>query len=439
MTASAAAQLGVGVGGISLSPGRSANISDAKSPTILDAHALARRLSEFDFGFKRGYMRALMQFADDDDDNNNKSQNAMQTASHQDIDSPSHSVALTGGDDGWKRHGPFQEPKVTSTTTTVGGPVESSGKSGVGMAESTFSFRITQVPYTWQPGESFDLPDNQDATTPAPAARQSQPPPPLPTIHLDSKVLDEVFQEFSLIGSDDLSLQVPGSQPSQDSKTMSTVTVSTTAETRRQERHNATVTMSSFGSMDDFGSASSIGRGYRYPSISTGRPSTSTTQSSSSASGTSSGEGRRHMTNSSPRRPGSIFSRLRPRLGSVSTGDDFIERRSLTPHELLAPIPRQDMPLPPLPMGEMLDGELVDGLCPAHLEPTRREPAKPVFGVDLNDSIRLAPMRIKISHRGNSTSSRTFPLSVYKCCEFIRKSGKQPVRFKDRMCIKLTL
>jgi len=50
--------------------------------------------------------------------------------------------------------------------------------------------------------------------------------------------------------------------------------------------------------------------------------------------------------------------------------------------------------------------------------------APTVFGVDLKESVRLAPMKIRILHKGRSTSYRTYPICVYKCCEFIRANGK---------------
>jgi hypothetical protein len=41
-------------------------------------------------------------------------------------------------------------------------------------------------------------------------------------------------------------------------------------------------------------------------------------------------------------------------------------------------------------------------------------------------------MKIRISHKGRSTSYRTFPLSVYKCCEFIRRAGMLSFCFSSR-------
>lgn len=203
-------------------------------------------------------------------------------------------------------------------------------------------------------------------------------------------------------------------------------TMSLTLATVKEETTGSGITVSNFDSLEAIDTASS-GR-LRYPSISVGRPSTSTIRTSSSMSTSSSAEAKRHMESSSPRRPASIFSRLRGLGGGASSDEsrDFYEKRSLTPHELLAPLSRQDpseRPLPPLPVDEH-GLFIVDSRPASILASMPQEPGKPVFGVDLNESIRLAPMRIRISHRGSSTSHRSFPLSVYKCCEFIKRSGK---------------
>ncbi len=135
-------------------------------------------------------------------------------------------------------------------------------------------------------------------------------------------------------------------------------------------------------------------------------------------------------------RKSSIFSRIR---GGRPGEDEFLEKRSLTP-----------MQLSPSRQGNYGDEPLSPAVTPTSpfFTPVRSEattttntstskffhrmtwlgdsqPKKPeaVFGVDLKESIRVAPMKIRISHKGRSTSYRTYPLSVYKCCEFIRRAG----------------
>jgi hypothetical protein len=110
-----------------------------------------------------------------------------------------------------------------------------------------------------------------------------------------------------------------------------------------------------------------------------------------------------------PRRSTDLFKRLR---GRTDMAVEFIERRSLTPHGLLAPGSQHHVP-------DATEDEKVSITSTRSLQGG----GPPVFGIDLNESIRLAPMKMRISHRGSSTSYRTFPLSIYKCSEFIRHSG----------------
>ena len=168
------------------------------------------------------------------------------------------------------------------------------------------------------------------------------------------------------------------------------------------------------------------------PQAIAGRPSTSTTPSSSSLSAFSNTCGTRRKSlsrkrSSSPRRSGeSLFRLFRP----TSTKDDavtFLERRTLTPHERLAPIPLQQHTahpsVPPVPtIADSYRWESVPLPVPPSYEQAT-DPGKPVFGIPLDESVALAPMRIRVSHKGSSVSYRSVPLSVYKCCEFIRQTG----------------
>ncbi|KXX76623.1 GTPase-activating protein SAC7 [Madurella mycetomatis] len=128
------------------------------------------------------------------------------------------------------------------------------------------------------------------------------------------------------------------------------------------------------------------------------------------------------------RKSASLFSLIRS--GSrPPVEEECLERRCLTPLELTTPprVPGQPDEPSPSPSSSTTLREAHTGSKFFQRMPWLgdAEPKKPqaVFGVDLKDSIRVAPMKIRISHKGRSTSYRTFPLSVYKCCEFIRRAG----------------
>jgi hypothetical protein len=163
-------------------------------------------------------------------------------------------------------------------------------------------------------------------------------------------------------------------------------------------------------------------------------------RSVSSLGSGSSGESRPTHPIAASRRASNLFSRIR---NGGRTEEQCLEKRSLTPIHLDTPSRRQGGP----------DNELLtpDGVSPtspnnsSRAEPTSTtsrffnrmpwlgdsQPKKPeaVFGVDLKESIRVAPMKIRISHKGRSTSYRTFPLAVYKSCDFIRRAGMSAETF----------
>lgn len=157
-------------------------------------------------------------------------------------------------------------------------------------------------------------------------------------------------------------------------------------------------------------------------------------RSVSSLGSGSSGEWRPSNTGAGARKS-SIFSRIR---GGRPGEDEFFEKRSLTPVQLSPS--RQgnygDEPLSPAATPTSPFFPIRPEVTPAAATSTSKffhrmtwlgdsQPKKPdsVFGVDLKESIRVAPMKIRISHKGRSTSYRTYPLSVYKCCEFIRRQS----------------
>ncbi|KAK4180634.1 hypothetical protein QBC36DRAFT_19583 [Triangularia setosa] len=157
---------------------------------------------------------------------------------------------------------------------------------------------------------------------------------------------------------------------------------------------------------------------------------------SSSAGSTGSSEWRPSNKSISSRKSVTLFSRMRGRHSVVQ--EEPLEKRSLTPYELSAPPPRQDddnyADMPPPPTGSSLSttrsrteissttNSRFFGRMP-WLTDSQPEKQGTVFGVDLNSSIKLAPMKIRVSHRGRGSSYRTYPLGVYKCCEFIRREG----------------
>jgi hypothetical protein len=154
-------------------------------------------------------------------------------------------------------------------------------------------------------------------------------------------------------------------------------------------------------------------------------------RSVSSAGSGSSGEWR--PSQSSARRSVNFLSRMR-NGGRVE--EECLEKRSLTPAQLSAPIHAQgasddELPTPggASPTSPSAQPNRVDASTAARffkrmpwISDSSKTP-EAVFGVELKESIRVAPMKIRISHKGRSTSYRTFPLAVHKCCEFIRRAG----------------
>ncbi|KAK4121482.1 hypothetical protein N657DRAFT_673305 [Parathielavia appendiculata] len=135
---------------------------------------------------------------------------------------------------------------------------------------------------------------------------------------------------------------------------------------------------------------------------------------------------------STARRSANFLSRRR----NGGRGDDeCLERRSLTPAQLASPTWRQGASDDELPIPETASPSSPSHSTKAVTSTTTRffhrmpwfgdSQSRPeaVFGVDLKESLRVAPMKIRISHKGRSTSYRTFPLAVHKCCEFIRRAG----------------
>jgi hypothetical protein len=198
-----------------------------------------------------------------------------------------------------------------------------------------------------------------------------------------------------------------------------------------------TPTEVSFDTGDGESSSTQVDK-HAFLSVDNSRPSQSV---SSLGSGSMSSSEWRPSQANGPRKSISLFSRRRGPLE-----EECLERRSLTPAQLNTPGPTHPgslfTPGPASPTSPTLPSA-----SPSRAETSMASrffqhmpwmhdsrPGKPeaVFGVDLKESIRVAPMKIRISHKGRSTSYRTFPLSVYKCCEFIRRAGMLSFCFSSR-------
>jgi len=387
----ATAQQGLGVGGMAWRGSR-AVVGSCQPSLLTPAGSRGDASTEGpDPSFRRSYMRALMEFAENTHDGG-------MLPLVDDIDADS------------LRSGVDEEDQQVHDFLDSPGSEKAVNKPG-------FASRISRVPFTWEPGEAAE-----SKREPRRDRQDGDINPDLTPHDIDTASLVDVFQPFSFSSIDNLELvQLPGiDSAAEEKRKLSSVSVGLGTV---QEDHavisfpgdlEVGIAVTDFDACTDSASVSSTHH-QQNPSVSTtGRPSTSTTQSSGSMSVASIPEDTRSKRKPSPgpRRSGDLFKRFRGRAGAP---EDFIERRCLTPHSLLAPSSQhfgQD------PQEECDDG----GSTFRNLLGN----SKSVFGVDLEDSIRLAPMKIRISHRGSSTSYRTFPLSVYKCCEFIRQSRMRP-------------
>ncbi|KAK1773159.1 Rho GTPase activation protein [Copromyces sp. CBS 386.78] len=158
-------------------------------------------------------------------------------------------------------------------------------------------------------------------------------------------------------------------------------------------------------------------------------------QSLSSITSGASEERNRNAKNAS-RRMGGLLARIWPGSSSSERRNTPADhKRSLTPHKLErpklenAPLPGDEPSGPSSSSSSYTSRSEYGPPSTSHsLDVQTRgssagKDAGAAFGVDLKESVRIAPSKIRISHRGKSTSYRLFPLSVYKCCEFIQNSG----------------
>ncbi|KAK3389861.1 Rho GTPase activation protein [Podospora didyma] len=376
-----------------------------------------RHISALDLGLREGYMRALMKYAEEG------------TIVDDDIDADS---ASDDGDDEMDcTTGPKEGHELKQTSTPANNVLAS--------AESETSCRISRIPFN-QPGEVPELvPDQEDALTVvlSPSTPGPMTPPPLSLVAVDS-----MRPRLFVTSPDTRPLPAGVEMGATSGRKQSFATIRSDASMGiiLEEEDNA----ADFEPVSPVSTAISVR--YAVSEFSLDQPakrrhqrvpSTTTTHSVATSTitvtGRNSEEWRMNNLRASPRRSSSLLSRLRNagRRGSRAIGEEeFIEKRTLTPLDLMAPPLRRD-DVPPGISRPPMSSSSSSGLSEISSRRTlSREPLagpqsqpKPVFGVDLNTSIRVAPMRIRISHKGQSTSYRTFPLGVYKCCEFIRKSG----------------
>ncbi|GAB1318401.1 GTPase-activating protein SAC7 [Madurella fahalii] len=331
---------------------------------------------------------------------------------------------------------PMRQPLPTSQKALPALP----GDIALASPEPEMSCRISRFPFS-HPCEVPELvPDQEDVMNSATSPSASGPVTP--------SVVTDVFRPLTQIRSFDAGLgPLPALAPSPEitnhrmrQMSIDTILSETSASdglgnTREEEGDGvnedgvslmtSTEASSSKSSSDDSGTERA-----RRQFLTVGNHSHAASMSSMGSASPSAGSGDWRPSNmGAVRKSASFFSLIRS--GSRPPAEEeCLEKRCLTPFELTTP-PRvpwhpDDLP-PPSSSSSTNPRESNRGSRFFARMPwlSDAEPNKPqaVFGVDLKESIRAAPMKIRISHKGRSTSYRTFPLSVYKCCEFIRRAG----------------
>ncbi|KAK4238332.1 hypothetical protein C8A03DRAFT_15201 [Achaetomium macrosporum] len=392
----------------------------------------------FSVGHRQGYIRGLMEYADQDGD---------MTAVDYDIDADSTHDASDAFDaaseGGWRSQ---QQPRDTSTAERstpaaekalpplpVDTPLASPGSPPLEM-----SCRISRFPFS-HPCEvpelmpdQEDFPSVSDPVTPSVATDVFRPltevlsPPlelgPFPNPASQPDLYDRVPRmAIKSVVSDLSAPNVPESIPEEEDDDVNTDGVSM-----------LTPTEVSFDTGDGECGSTRVDKNGSLV-VEDSRPSQSV---SSLGSGSMSSSEWRPSQASGPRKSVNLFSRRR-NGGRGPLEEECLERRSLTPAQLNTPGPSHPggllrpgpasptsptSPAAPASRAETSMASRFFNHMPWMHDP-RPGKAEAVFGVDLKESIRVAPMKIRISHKGRSTSYRTFPLSVHKCCEFIRRAG----------------
>ncbi|KAL2020611.1 hypothetical protein VTK56DRAFT_8101 [Thermocarpiscus australiensis] len=388
--------------------------------------------AEPELGHQEGYIRGLMQYADEGDGPTIDDIDADSDTDTSDIDDgrpkqPNAHPSLQ------RQHAPLTEQALSPL------PV------GTGLAspKPEMSCRISHFPFSHPCDVPELMPDHEDSLSVAPSSSTSGPATPAvtaevarPPRHAASPDL-----EFGPISTHapgrDLELHHRMRTTSVKSGQSGSEGLGVIQEEEDDEVNSDGVSLltpteiSLSNSNDDAGSYTE--RNGRKEFLSAERHPHRLSVSSLGSGGASRGSSEWRPSNASvARKSVSIFSRIRIG-GRLPAEEEPIERKTLTPLELSMPPPRPGQP--GLVMSPPQSPPLAS---PAHTEANSvarfflhmpwsgdSQPTKQgaVFGVDLKESIRVAPMKIRISHKGMSTSSRIFPLSVHKCCEFIRRAG----------------
>lgn len=392
---------------------------------------------------KNGYVCALIdyaegdmrEFVDDDVDADSDCDDASDTFSHLDLDKDKKRCSITSK----MMHTEDRGAAVNVPGTTTGAGTFLVPTDG----EAQFSFRITRIPY--------DLPEllPDKETTSTVTSLTTSPPTPI--------LVDDIFQPLSSLSVPDLKFHLstpprPQSATGGKASGPSMSPIQRKPKTVDSGKHVSSNHRFSFDGPDEI-DVTKAGHSLT--------PSISTTRTLSSAHSTTA---LRTKTAGSSDEPPTFqakwgaFSRIRNSVRSsrLMTADEdfgFLERRSLTPH-LISPTttthPQTDNTASEGPAtarpstSSSISGAADTATIASSTVSTRdggrgslekgwsfgfgrRKPKAmgDVFGVDLIKSIEIAPAKIRISHNGRSNSHRKFPLSVHKCCEFIKASGKK--------------
>ncbi|KAK0621972.1 hypothetical protein B0T17DRAFT_308251 [Bombardia bombarda] len=423
---------------------------DADTNADVDADLLDPTLSH-----QQRYMRALIKY----------SEGGMREVVD-DIDATTDDSDETGGEDGNNRKDPRGFPSGRERRRKRGSRSRSRSLSGLSVTPRDgslqVSHRISRIPYTQQGGVPELMPDQEDLVSPStPHAMPTTPNPvdepvqslsfasipklELPTftdsdtdgeaVRVRSRRSSEPADALSMIREEDEPL--PPIPTGHTSGKYSLDMPRGRGTTKRARDYQEVSLASSTRSVRSVLSVSSLETTTTNASSSGGQPRNSSLRSQRQTSGMG------------------LFSRLRNSVRSTRNmaEEEFIEKRSLTPYELSMSTEQKEReeaggdttPVPPLPHHAPPPPPSSSAASNAYSRPfssaeSTRKLKKPkrlmrlrerdepdegptkgsVFGMDLSESIRVAPMRIRISHKGRSTSYRTFPISVYKCIQFIR-------------------
>ncbi|KAK3323209.1 hypothetical protein B0T19DRAFT_401550 [Cercophora scortea] len=422
--------------------------------------------AETRLGHKKNYMRALMEYADGDD---------MMAPANDDIDADTDE-SDDGDQQGYpersdsKRRRSSQRRSAAGTTATTATSNLPSVDDSIHVSPSSkFASRISRVPFDNLLQDTGSVPDLVSDHHEHEQEGHGELSPAVPSTPHANPV-DDVFQSLAFAASPELQLapfagfkenptitngddddELPVKSASRPSDPVLNM-IKEEGETARVDHAPQTRP-----SLDRPERRNTIKKHRYEASLASTAQTMESAPSIRSLATTTSSEPEPPNTKTSPPRPmARLFSRLRNSVRSrrAIPEEDFIEKRSLTPFEL-SPAAQQRIAAEGAMSGSppnaapgssgTVTSEPHNGMhfgrrpssssqSTSTLQNKKQKKenennnnnnpkAGAFFGVDLKQSINVAPMRIRISHKGRSTSYRTFPLGVYKCCEFIRSSG----------------